>query len=118
MGGDDDGCPRAVAFIEQVHNSFGGGCIKIAGGFVDQDQGRGVGDGPGQGHSLLFTTGQFAGDGVVFVGKVELLQQVHDPFADDLRFFIGHFHGDGDVLGGGSVGEEFEVLVGYADFLP
>ena len=118
MGGNDNGRSALITLVQEIHHPFRRGCIEVAGWLIDQNHGRGVGNGPGQGDPLLLAAGEFPGNGIVFVGEVELIEEIPYSFVDDLRFFIGYFHRDRDILGGGSIGQQFEVLVGDADFLP
>src|SRR4029453_2410857 len=53
-----NGGPAPVQFLEQLHHRFAIARIKIAGGFVRQQNGRPACKGPGDSHALLLTAGE------------------------------------------------------------
>src|SRR6266496_5981712 len=55
-----NGSPVLVQLFEELHHCFAISRIKIARGFVCQQNGRPACESPGDGHALLLTTGELA----------------------------------------------------------
>ena len=71
------GCAMgAHLFIEQSQRLRGGLRVKVAGGFVGQNQLRPMDQGACEGHPLLLTPGELMREGVLPVGKPHLGEHV------------------------------------------
>ena len=114
MGHQDQGGGRLAAQVqEQIDDLLPRRLVQVAGGLVgEQDLGpRGIG--AGDGHPLLFTPGKLTG---VMAGAG---RQAH-PLQGLVRaprglVGTGQLQGQEDVLPGGEIGQELEILKDEAD---
>ena len=60
---------------QQVQREMCGGGVKVAGGFIRQDQSRPMNQRARQGNALLLAAGEFAGTGAGTVGDSEFGQE-------------------------------------------
>ena len=89
--------------------------VEGRGDFVEQHQAGVHGNGPGNGHALLLTTGQLAGKVVAALQQADAVQPF---FGQRYRFILAHFldleQAEGDVLQRGQVREQVELLERHA----
>ncbi len=117
MGGRDD-CHislMAQAF-QQGNDLLAGVQIQIAGGLIGQDDGRIVGQGPGNGDALLLAAGKLKRLMVVSIPQPHHLQQLHAFFHRSVVVHTGKNHRQGDVFQGCHHLDDVKCLENIADF--
>jgi len=85
VGGHQHSTTAFADFPEQNHDSLGSFRIKIACGFIRQDDFRIVEQGPGNDNALLFTSRQLVRHFKSLVLQVDLFQHLDDPL---ISFFL------------------------------
>jgi hypothetical protein len=103
---------------KQSEHPFHLDVVEMGGGLVGQEQGRVVGEGPGDGQALLLATGEVAGPEPHPVGQGHLLEQGLGPFPRRLGPGSRGPEGDLHVLQGGQAGDQVEGLEHDADPVP
>jgi hypothetical protein len=112
VGDHDDGALRAEGALEEIEDVVSGDGVQTAGGLVGHDQGRIVGQGASDGHSLLLPAGDLGGIFVDMFAELHHIQQLQGS----LPAFAGveepaHIHGQHHILSQGEHGQELEGLV-------
>lgn len=117
MGDHEDG----LAFFagegaEEFEDEVGVAHVEVAGGFVGQDDGGGVGEGAGDGDALLLAAGELVGQALGFVAEADVVEELVGALAHFLLGEAAEFaHREHDVFGGGEFGEEEVELEDEAD---
>src|SRR5438093_4679086 len=89
MGGKEQGFPALLYDgLQQLKGAFRVGSIEVAGWFVGQNDSRVVGQRAGDGHSLLFASGEMTARSPQFVTQANRFQQAGSAFA---HLAIGKF---------------------------
>jgi sphingomyelin phosphodiesterase acid-like 3 len=89
--------------------------VEVAGGLVGEDQGRLVGQGPGDGHPLPFSHGKAARPMGLAMGQAHLGEEAGGPLGSLGAGPGGLEHRDLDVLQRGQGGDQVEGLEDEAD---
>ena len=101
-----------MELVEQVEDDFLVGFVQVAGGFVGEDQLGVIDEGAGHAHALLLAAGELAGQVAGAVGQTHAVESLEG------FLFVGHrmvVLRDHDVLEGGQVADEVELLEDEAD---
>jgi len=101
--------------LEQGDDFLAGGEVQVAGRLVGQDDGRGVGQGTGDGHALLLAAGQLLGFVPIAVAQADQGQKFQTLFHGLVLGGAGENHGQGDVFQGGHDLDEIKRLKNIAD---
>ena len=115
VGGDDDGGAEAVHLGKQLHEALGLVVVEIAGRLIGQQQGGAVDDGAGDGDTLLLAAGKLGGPGVALFGQTDPPHDFGNVGAYLALGAAGDAQREGDVVVGGEVGEEAEILEHHPD---
>ena len=111
VGDDDDrNAQTAVDIPQQRKNGTGGFGVKGAGGFVTQQNLGAGGQGTGDGDALLLAARKLRGIGVGLVSQVYDLQQLFGAGHGCLFLHPRNFKGEADVLQGGALHQQVELL--------
>ncbi len=91
MGREDDGSAAIHLLVEQLDDPLPVARVKLAGGLVDQENGRFTGQSPGERDPLLLAAGEFLDQLLAMVGQT-------DPAERRLRAVrhLGHRHPGGE----------------------
>src|SRR3954471_21287678 len=113
-----DGGAGAVDPVQQPHDLDGRVRVEVSGRLVGQQDQRPVDERPGHRDALLLTAGQLMRVPVLLAPQADQLENLgHDPAGDTLGL-ADHLKGEGDILVGGAVGQQPEVLEHAADRAP
>ena len=117
VGDQQQGVALAVQLLEELQHL--GACLRVQGarGLIRQQQGRGVGQGPGHGDPLLLTPGERRGQLVRLVGDAHLLEQGQGPLAALFPSHAGVEHGQLHVPDDARLGQQVVALEHEADLL-
>ena len=109
---------RPVFFVEpgeEPHYAVGGFGIEVAGGFVRQDELRGVEDGAGDGYALLLAAGELVGHLVRLGAHADRPEHFVDALEDCVAVFpAGAAEHEFEIVPYGAVHQEPEVLEDHA----
>ncbi len=111
----DDGGAGAVERVEQLHHGVAVLGIEVTRGLVGEEDGRGAGEGAGDGDALLLTAGELGGQVLGAVAHADLLEGLGHAL---LALAGGHAavgEGQLDVLIDREVADEVEGLENEAD---
>lgn len=119
VGGDEGGDTLAVHDrAQELHHGTPGVGVELARRLVGDDQGRTVGQGAGDGHTLLLAAGQLTGA----LGGVPVQADKGEQEADALLALgavgLAQPQRDADVLGGGEDRQQAEGLEDETDAVP
>src|SRR5436305_5149110 len=119
MGGKEQGFPALLYDgLQQLKGAFRVGSIEVAGWFVGQNDSRVVGQRAGDGHSLLFASGEMTARSPQFVTQANRVQPAGSAFA---HLAIGKFpklaHRDHHVFLRGEILHQKMELKNEADEL-
>ena len=118
MGDQDDGLViGAGKGTDHLHDFGGGSGVQVAGGLIGKDNVRPGDKGPCNAGALLLTAGHLGGEVVQTVGQSHPAE--HGP-GGFFPLFLGdapEHEGEGDILGGGEVGQQVVGLEHKADVL-
>ncbi len=94
MGHYDDGLPFFVETVKHGHDFVAGGAVKVAGGFVRQNDGGLLGERPGDGDALLLPAGKLVGPVMGPIHQAHPPQGFHRPLTAIARAGLGErqFH--------------------------
>src|SRR3990170_2340122 len=107
----------AVDPVQELHYPDAGVRVEVAGWFVG-DEDRRLGDeGAGDADPLLLAAGELIRVRALLAPEADELQDLGHPRADGPPLLAGYFHRVGDVLGGGLVRQQLEVLE-HAAYVP
>ena len=98
VGDDDEGDTLAVEFEEQVNDFGAGDGVKIAGGFVSEDDFGMVDDGAGDTDALFLTTREVVGLEVEVVGETDGFQGLLSARTTVAAADFGDAEGEDDVF--------------------
>ena len=93
-----------------MHHRFRAFTVEIAGRFVRKQDGRAVGQASGNGHSLLFTAGEFIRIPVALRVKTDSMQKVMRRVKPLRAAFDDAEHGNLDVFQRGERGKQLKRL--------
>ena len=119
MGGEDESETQAAVQVAHQVNELGGILsVEIGGGFIGQDEGRAMDDGPRDGYPLTLAARKEVGT----VAGARRKANIGEGFGDTLTAFAG-FHTLNqqwvlDIFASGKHGDEVEGLKDEADLLP
>ena len=116
MGDDDDGAAFGVDGLEEIGDFFLGLGIELAGGFVGEDDVGGVDQGAGDGDALFLAAGHLADLTLGESCDAGLVERFHNALVSIL-LILGEVERDHDVVIGGPVRNEGEVLEDNADLV-
>ena len=112
VGDDHEGRAVLVELVEQAEDDLLVGFVQVAGGFVGQQQLGVVDEGAGHAHALLLAAGELARQVGGAVGEADAVEGLEG------FLLVGHrvvVLGNHDVLEGGEVADEVELLEDEAD---
>ena len=111
MCGHDDSCATATDVVQESDDVSACFRIEIACRLVGQDDGWHVEQGTGDGHALLFATGEFVRHPFGFVGDASLSECLGDTPIDVVGVFpAGSVEDKLEVASDGAIGKQLEVL--------
>ena len=111
MGGHQDASAFRREVVQELQDALCGLRVEVAGGLVGQDEFGGVEEGPGDGEALAFSSAELMGPLVALVFQPDGFEHLGDaPFAVPSLLPVGDLEDKLQVLRGGPVGQEFEVL--------
>ena len=116
MGDDDDGAAFGVDGLEELGDLFFGLGIELAGGLVGEDDVRVVDQGTGDGDALFLAAGHLADLTLGESCDAGLFERFHNTLMSIL-LILGEVERDHDVVIGGPVRDEGEVLENDADLV-
>ena len=99
-----------VDVAQQLEDAAGGALVEVAGGLVGQQDGGIVHQRPRDRDPLLLAAGELAGIGPALGREAHLGQHPHHPRGDGVAPGAGHLEREGDVLFGGAVLQQPEIL--------
>jgi len=118
VGNHADGCALTVQVGQQAHDGLAVLTVQVSGWLVGEQDGRGSGEGAGNGDALLLTAGELGGIVAHAMGHVDALKRVLDTV---LALACRHAGAIGqrqlDVLVDGEVADQVEALEDEADLL-
>src|SRR4051812_25757289 len=110
VGRDEDRSTDAVDPVKELHDTYARVRVEIPGWLVG-DEDRRLGDeGAGDRDPLLLATRELIWKRLSLISETDELQDLGHLRADGPSFLARHLHCVGDVLRGGLVREELEVL--------
>src|SRR6478672_4325926 len=115
VGGHDDRRARAVDAVEQLDDAEAGVGVQVARGLVGEQDRRPVDEGPGDGNTLLLTTGELVRQALLHARESDELERLGHGLADAGAAAAEDLQGVGDVLKDRLVGQQAEVLEDAAD---
>jgi hypothetical protein len=101
VGGDEDGRAGADELADEAPEGAAGGRVDARGGLVEEDEGRLVDEGAGEGEALADAAREVAGEDVLAVGEAGDVEGVGDA---------GLLSGAAQAVGAGEEGEVFDDL--------
>ena len=110
VGRHDDHGAAGVDVAQQLEDAASGALVEVAGGLVGQEDGGVVDQRAGDRHPLLLAARQLARIRPALGRQAHLGQHAHDPGRDGVGAGAGHLEREGDVLLGGAVFQQPEVL--------
>ena len=117
VGDEDHGVPLGVEFLEEGQHLPAGTGVQSAGGLVGQDHGGVAGQGPGDGHTLLLTAGELAGQVLALFGQPNPLQGADGPLMPLLGAHTGVEKGQLHILLDVELGNQIVLLEDEAQHL-
>ena len=118
VGGHDHNGAAGVDVAEQLKDTAGGPLIEVAGRLVGQENGGIVDQRPSDGDPLLLAAGELPRIRPALGRESDLGQNPHDPGGDGIGPRTGHLQRKSDVLLGGPVLQQAEVLEHDAEPAP
>jgi hypothetical protein len=110
MGYHHYGYSLPVQINKSIHNLLSLVRRKITGRFIGNDKIRTIGEGPGNGHTLLLTTGHHGRIVVKALAQTYLLQQLFSPLLSFIHGNMGVAHGEHDIFQGIQFGKKIKAL--------
>ncbi len=107
--------PRRFISWKRLHEAFGLGLVQVAGGFVGQEQEGRPTTARAMATRCCSPPESSAGRAVELAGQADPAEQLDDVDADLAFGAAGEAEREGDVVVGGEVRQEAEVLEHHAD---
>src|SRR6478735_2779552 len=104
--------------VEPLDDAEAGVGVEVARGLVGEQDRRPVDEGPGDGNTLLLTTGELVRQALLHARESDELERLGHGLADAGAAAAEDLQGVGDVLEDRLVGQQAEVLEDAADLAP
>src|SRR5215210_862459 len=118
VGGDEYGGADAVDPVQKLHDAYARVRVEVAGRLVGDEYRRLRDEGPGYRDALLLPAGELIRVLVYLPGEAHQVEYLGELRADGAALLVRDLHRVGDVLGGGLVREQLEVLEDAPDVAP
>src|SRR3712207_1165859 len=118
VGSDHYRCADAVDAVQKLHDAHARVRVEVAGRLVGDEDRRLRDEGPCDRDALLLPAGELVGELLHLPAQPHKVEYLGDLRADGAPLLASDLHRVGDVLGGGLVREQLEVLEDAPDVAP